>query len=282
MRLCIVSPHLDDAVLSCGIAMQRVVAGGGDVTVLNIFSAGTNGDNRRVEDEKAVAHLGGRSIFLDELDAPDRDARYKSEIQLFHGDFANVPASFVGHIAARIEDVLQRESIDHVIFPLAAGTHIDHRIAFAAAQRLSRDVTYYEDRPYILWSGMLQARMNQLACAAEGLPVVIAQDMEAGLDRYHYLSHFVPPGQFRNECLPRYYADLVPPINTKLRGTSTALEATAEEITRLYDSLAFYTSQMPFIYPSREVFLRDSHAHEMTRSGTRGYVERAWTLTLAY
>jgi hypothetical protein len=177
-----------------------------------------------------------------------------------------------------VADVLAAERYDEVFFPLAAGTHIDHRIAFAVAQRLPIPVRYYEDRPYILWPGMLQARMNQIGCLAPSLAPVSPAAMAADLERYHYLSHFVPPGAFRDACLPRYYADLAAPEHYRWRGECRSREASPDEIERLYDALACYTSQMPFIYPSRDIFLRDSYAHEHTRSGQSAYVERDWSL----
>lgn len=278
MRLCIVSPHLDDAVLSCGIRMQRAVAAGDDVLVLNIFNAGTNGPARKKEDQAALAVLGASGEYLGELDAPDRDPRYKSEIELFHGDFADVPEEVVARVAARIEKFLTDQKIDAVFFPLAAGTHIDHRIAFAASRRLEgRDVRYYEDRPYILWPGMLQARLNQLGAATD-VPQVTPDEMQAAINSYHYLLHFVPEGAFRSVCLPRYFADLAAPFAPRVKGTAEALEATPDELAKLYESLACYESQMPFIYPDRDTFVQDSLRHEQARTGRQAYLERSWQL----
>lgn len=278
MRICIVSPHLDDAVLSCGVRMQRVARGGGDVTVLNIFTAGTNAANRRVEEENAARTIGARPFFLDELDAPDRDARYLSDIALFHGDMADVPEELIDRVASRIADFLAREPADEVYFPLGAGTHIDHRIAFAAAARLSHPhIRFYEDRPYILWPGMLQARLNGIGCKT-GVQPVTAEDMMRDIGAYHYLTHFVPPGAFRDTCLPRYFAGLAPPASYAWQGTDDALAATPEELEKLADSLFCYTSQMPLIYRDRETFLRDSLRHEESRSGRAAYLERSWKL----
>lgn len=288
MSVCIISPHLDDAVLSCGIRMQRARAAGNDVVVLNVFSAGAHADAvqahagtgpaRRAEDKAAIAMLDARVEYLDELDAPDRDPRYKSDIELFHGSFDDVPEEYIQHITQRIEALLLRENIAEAYFPLGAGTHIDHRIVFAASRRIRHPhIRYYEDRPYILWPGMLQARMNQLGCDA-GLAAVTPEHMEAAIDDYHYIKHFVPPGAFRNVGLPRYYGDLAAPESWRCRGRAEELAASQEELSRLYDSLACYTSQMPYIYPDRDTFLHDSHAHEKQRSGRGAYIERCWML----
>ncbi len=270
MRLCIVSPHLDDAVLSCGIAMQRARASGGEAVVINIFSAGSGADVRQANDVTAVEMLGGRSVFLDELDAPDRDARYKVEREIFYGDFAHVAQDYIKHIATRLERVIAKEKPDQVLFPLGAGTHVDHLVAYEASKLMTGDFAYYEDRPYILWPGMLQARMNMIGCDA-GLSPVTAEQMEASHQDYHFLNG---AGKFPRDMPP---ARLVAPAQYGLRGISTAHEASEEEVARLYDSLACYVSQMPFIYPGREAFLHDSYAHEAERSGRQAYIERAWS-----
>lgn len=279
MRVCIVSPHLDDAVLSCGIAMQRMARAGDDVLVLNIFNAGTNADARRAEEGKAADVLNAAPFFLDELDAPDRDARYTSEIELFHGDFSAVPEETVARVTRRVGEFIAREKIDAAFFPLAAGTHIDHRIAFAAGQRLNFPRTrYYEDRPYILWPGMLQARLNGIACKTN-VKSVSKDDMQAALGDYHYLRHFVPAGAFRDACLPRYFSALAPPAAWRFAGEVEEMRATPEECEKIYDSLACYASQMPYIYPNRATFMQDSLRHEKARSMQDAYIERSWTLT---
>ncbi len=271
MRLCIVSPHLDDAVLSCGIAMQRAKAQGGEAVVINIFSAGTGSEVRHANDEAAVALLGGRCVFLDELDAPDRDARYKTEREIFYGDFDAVTPEYIAHVAARINHVIAKEKPDQLIFPLGVGTHIDHLVAFEASKQVSGNIAYYEDRPYVLWPGMLQARMNMLACDA-GLSAVTAQEMEASHGDYHFLHG---AGKFPRDMPP---ARLTPPESYAMRGICEGQEATPEELEKLYDSLACYVSQMPFIYPDRAAFLHDSYAHEKTRTGREAYIERRWSL----
>lgn len=263
-------PHLDDAVLSCGIAMQRAQAAGGGAVVVNIFSAGSGSEVRQANDTEAVQLLGGRSIFLDELDAPDRDSRYKVEREIFYGDFAHVPRDYIAHVAARLEHVIAKEKPDQILFPLGAGTHVDHLVAFEASRLLSREVTYYEDRPYILWSGMLQARMNMLECDA-GLSPVSAAAMEASHHDYHFLNG---AGKFPRDMPPER---LAAPPRYSLRGISSEREATEAELAKLYDALACYVSQMPFIYPSREAFLHDSYAHESARSGRTAYLERFWS-----
>lgn len=83
MRACIVSPHLDDAILSCGVVMQRLAAASRQVLGLSIFTAEARTELRKREDRLAMARIGATPLHLDELDAPDRDPMYRSLQQFF-------------------------------------------------------------------------------------------------------------------------------------------------------------------------------------------------------
>jgi LmbE family N-acetylglucosaminyl deacetylase len=278
MKICIVSPHLDDAILSCGILMQRRKAAGDDILSLNIFNAGTNAENRRKEDLNAEKKIGAQTFFLDELDAPDRNPLYKSDIKLFFGPLEDVPETGIAKIEKRVSEFFSAHKIDLAYFPLAAGTHIDHRIAHTVGRRIKNiPVKFYEDRPYILWPGVLQGRMNQIGSDAV-LPPVTEQMMRETLHSYHYLKHFVPEGAYQKECLPLYFAALKQQSAKTLKSKAETLVATEAEVNNLYDSLALYESQMPLIYPDRDTFIKDSLSYERTNSGKGIYAERFWTL----
>jgi hypothetical protein len=279
MKICIVSPHLDDALLSCGIRMQRAVAQGDAVLVLNVFTAGTNAANRRVEEQNAIGKAGGQPFFLDELDAPDRNPIYWSNTKLFFGDLAEVPDSYIDKVEGRIRAFFAEHGIDIAYFPLGAGNHIDHRIAFNIGLRIKDiPVRFYEDRPYILWQGVLQGRMNQIGSDAM-LPVMTEQMMRDSLGDYHYMKHFVPEGEYQENCLPLYFAALTHPSAGTLKSESETLEATETELRHLYDCLALYDSQMKLIYADYDGFVKDSLASERAQSGRSVYAERSWRFT---
>src|SRR5690242_18466708 len=76
--LVILSPHLDDAVLSLGGLISREVAAGREVEVVSCFTSGPPLDTiapqhrvfgdysmRRAEDERAMAVLGAKHRWLD-------------------------------------------------------------------------------------------------------------------------------------------------------------------------------------------------------------------------
>lgn len=275
MKICIVSPHIDDAVLSCGIFIQRRVAAGDEILVVDIFTKGKNDTRRAAEEKEAMARIGATGYILDEFDAPDRDARYKSTKELFLGDMKDVPETFLAHVTQRLEVFFKEHGIELAVFPLAAGTHIDHRIAHEAGRRIkSVPVKYYEDRPYILWPGILQGRMNEIGSDAV-LPRVSREQMEGALGDYYYLTHFVPADR-RHETLPMYLAALDVASIGKLKATSETLVATENELKAMYHSLAAYESQMVSIYPDYDTFIRDSFSYEKV-AGHDAYTERSWT-----
>jgi LmbE family N-acetylglucosaminyl deacetylase len=278
MKICIVSPHIDDAILSCGIFMQRRRAAGDEILAVNIFSAGTNSENRKKEEAAAEDVMGVTPYFLDELDAPDRNrAAYGTDQGIFFGKLdPNDPA--IPRVTQRLADFFKEHNIELAIFPLAAGTHIDHRIAFEAGRRTKGvGVRFYEDRPYILWPGILQIRMQQVGGDAE-LPKITEEQMRASLNDYHYLKHFVPKGAYQDECLPQYFKALNTPSSKALKAKSDTLVATDAEVKKIYEALSRYTSQMGFIYPDYDTFLKDSLRYERAMTGRGAYAERSWTL----
>ncbi|HEY1556892.1 MAG TPA: PIG-L family deacetylase [Kofleriaceae bacterium] len=165
-ELVVVSPHLDDAVLSLGGTIGREAAAGRRVTVLSCFTAGPPlesippaqrvfGDYsvRRAEDERALAALGAEHRWLD---LPERIWRKPSLARTLHvfrtppamDDFAQLRA-----IRAAIGELIERGAELYV--PLGVGHHVDHvEVALAALREVLvrgafERVRFYED-PYAL------------------------------------------------------------------------------------------------------------------------------------
>lgn len=278
MKICIVSPHIDDAILSCGILMQRAAARGDTVFVLDLFSAGSNADTRRAEEERAMEKIGAKAFFLDEFDAPDRDPLFKNQYNLFLGPTENVPDHFIDHIEKRIRDFLNAHNIDTVYVPLAAGTHIDHRVAYTVGHRLTdKNVRFYEDRPYIMWPGILQARMHQIGSDAI-LPKIKDTDMISRVDSCHYLQYFVSKPENRETAVAQFLFYLNKTSDNILHATSESLTATSKEIRHLYECLHTYESQAAFI-PDFDTFTSENRLYELLNSGSDHYIERSWRLT---
>jgi LmbE family N-acetylglucosaminyl deacetylase len=180
----IMSPHLDDAVLSCG-ALVAHLARRCPVTVVSVFTAAAPPpwslsarrhlrslgvadaedffEQRRAEDSKVLAEIGAEVVHLGLRDALFRRvgevadeqacARRRPAYPAFRfdaarGRIARTDAGLPAEVAARIRDVV-RETGARVLFaPLGVGRHVDHLITRRAAQYLGLGTVYYSDFPY--------------------------------------------------------------------------------------------------------------------------------------
>jgi LmbE family N-acetylglucosaminyl deacetylase len=176
------SPHLDDAVLSCGGAIHRHVAGGDAVLVITFLTGEAAahgvagplppfallqhhywGDPpqpmalRRAEDVAALTLLKADWYHIGYLDAvyrADSSGRWLyTDLEVLLGP-VQPGDPMVSAQADLITQVLgfTRHAADAVVYaPLAVGRHVDHQIVHAAARQLvSRGcrVAFYEDYPY--------------------------------------------------------------------------------------------------------------------------------------
>ncbi|NOZ04989.1 MAG: PIG-L family deacetylase [Chloroflexi bacterium] len=170
-----VSPHPDDAVLSCGGLMVKQVRVEMEPLIITVFAGtpdyahvspfarvqhGYWGDPpdpmalRRQEDIAAADRLGTTVYHLPFLDAvyrtdPDGRPLYASEEAIF-GDVVPPDGALTGQIADYLDLLLLPGS--HLYVPLAAGNHVDHQIVRASVEGLAHrgiPLTFYEDFPYV-------------------------------------------------------------------------------------------------------------------------------------
>jgi LmbE family N-acetylglucosaminyl deacetylase len=171
-RLIFLSPHPDDAVLSCGGWLYQLAQNDERPIVITLFGgdAPANaprsdfarslqerwqlGDDaparRRDEDLAACDRLGCFLTHLPFADAvyrvDDHDQPlYTSEEAIF-GESGE--ADIVDRVAEALRARVERVFNARVVVPLSAGRHIDHVITRAAAERLDAEPIYYEDYPY--------------------------------------------------------------------------------------------------------------------------------------
>lgn len=169
-----ISPHLDDAALSCGgqifLQTQRgervlvvTVAAGEPTTEIRStfaeflhhnwgFDASEAVRRRRAEDQTACRLLGAESLHwtlpdaIYRLDSQSEEPLYTSNDDIFgplhpHEDplIANVARFFSSLPAAR-----------RVVAPLTVGNHVDHQLTRIAAERVwGTSLRYFEDYPYV-------------------------------------------------------------------------------------------------------------------------------------
>jgi LmbE family N-acetylglucosaminyl deacetylase len=161
----IISPHLDDAVFSCG----QLMATHPGASVVTVFAGIPSKDaplppwdercgftsaheavkKRREEDKRAMAVLTARPLWLDFLDS----------------QYERTPT--VADLAQALSLALRPLDTSRVLLPLGL-FHSDHLLTHAAALEAlrlmggRRRVHLYEDLPYRDREGLLQQRLSQL------------------------------------------------------------------------------------------------------------------------
>lgn len=161
MKYIFISPHLDDAILSCGGWIYELLNEGNKVAICTVFSGLPNEVselakeffevkdvpearayvmNRWLEDDNAMKVLGVREyIRMTFLDAPFRE-----------GEFKEASDKLALSIALRILQYLKPNIDKTLVVPLGIGKHIDHLICKRASLMLEFEIPilFYADFPY--------------------------------------------------------------------------------------------------------------------------------------
>jgi LmbE family N-acetylglucosaminyl deacetylase len=184
------SPHLDDAVLSCGGRIWQQAQAGEHVLVVTIFGGAPAPDaplsafaqglharwghpaagERQEEDRAALALLRAESLHWPYTDCvyretPDAGFLYDSEESLWERVHP-AEESLVAELASRIT-VLPLQPGGTLFAPLGVRRHVDHQIVRRAAEACGRALAYYEDYPYAENPSWLQAVLATLDAEAE-------------------------------------------------------------------------------------------------------------------
>lgn len=171
-RWLFLSPHLDDAVLSCGGLIARL-ASSATVCVLTVFTGaplwgpysgaaqwlhGVSGYSnacalslvRKREDRAALRGLNVQCSHLS-----FRDAVYRRSAVgewLYQGDLQVAPKIDDEPLIRRLADAFRKLAgkYDTVVYPLGIGGHVDHQIVRTAAVQADLPCVCYKDVPYCL------------------------------------------------------------------------------------------------------------------------------------
>lgn len=167
------SPHYDDAALSCGGTLAALADGSERPLVLTIFGGEPPGPlnafaaemhrlwglepadgiaHRRREETCAAKELGVESHWLDLPDAIYRGERYLCDQHLF-GAVHPEEATLYRDIRDAMFAFLDTRQLDPsvVYCPLGVGNHVDHQLVLATARTLTYrgyQVIAWEDYPY--------------------------------------------------------------------------------------------------------------------------------------
>lgn len=186
MRWIYISPHFDDAVLSCGgliweqthsgvpVEIWTIMAGdppiGAESSLAEQMHANWQTKNaqetvtlRRGEDQNAARRVGA-SVY--HFPFPDAIYRRSKTGTLYYPDGIFVsPHPRENDLSSEITRLVAEKltQYDTVVCPLAIGGHVDHLLTRKAIEALGRPLWHYADVPYVLWNP------DALGAATEGM-----------------------------------------------------------------------------------------------------------------
>lgn len=194
------SPHLDDAALSCGGMIAEQTGRGERALVVTLCTSAPAAEGpfsdlalefhrewglapdqvvaaRLREEQAAVALLGADSLWAGMLDAIYRHpAAYHGRNTLFGTpapDDPLLPAArdYLAELRARLPAA-------SFYAPLGVGSHVDHLLTHEAASVLGPGLLYYEDFPYAARPGAIERRLAQVAAPLEPIIVPLGHGLE--------------------------------------------------------------------------------------------------------
>ncbi len=197
----VLSPHLDDAALSCGALIANRTAARQPTLVVTFCSAAPDPASqfntiarefhaewnlapdevvaaRLREDAAAMAALGADYCYAGMTDAIYRAPEsYVDRSTLYATPVPDDP--LFAEVRRLLRLLLDRAPHATIYAPLAVGDHVDHRVTFAEVLAADHPrAVFYEDINYALIPGAVEARL-----AAIGRPMVPATaDVTAGMD----------------------------------------------------------------------------------------------------
>ncbi len=169
-----ISPHLDDAALSCGGLIWEQAAAGQTTSVWTIcagdppsgplspfaehiherWETGREAvSQRREEDIRSCVQMRAAYRHFSIPDCIYRGSSepfYNTEESLFGSIHPDEERLIVG-LSEELGRLIPLEA--HVVCPLSIGGHVDHQLARAAVEKIGQRLWYYADVPYI-WGRM--------------------------------------------------------------------------------------------------------------------------------
>lgn len=172
------SPHYDDAALSCGGAIHQLIQTGQPALVITVCAAPPNPADplspfaealhsawgnptdtvatRRKEDQLSMEILGADYRHLSFTDCiyrgdPQRKTWYYTSDPDLFGEIHPADMPLAQHMAAAIGDMVPPTRETVIYAPLTVGHHVDHQLTRTAAGLLQAqgwNVVFYEDYPY--------------------------------------------------------------------------------------------------------------------------------------
>ena len=182
-----VSPHADDAALSCAGRLLGERARGQRVLVLALFES---------EAGATITELlaRGADVTLAGLDSAPR-RRPRAPFRSIGFERSGEDADAFEAVVRVLADVAPRAKARQVYVPLAVGGHIDHRLTHEAALQVlvdepGRNLFLYEERPEAFAPGAVRVRLGLVAARLP--PGARHAARRAGLARYLFRVNAAP------------------------------------------------------------------------------------------
>jgi len=185
-----ISPHLDDAILSCGGIIHSLNSSGQNVEIWTVFAGKPKNflfndftkslhqrwalddqfaiTNRLKEDKTACKILGVKAKYFRFLDCIYRfDENGKHLVNKEEDLFQDVKGNQIQLIKKITKSILEKLSGDAILIsPFAIGKHIDHQIVKMALQNDKiKNLMFYADFPYVVKESAIYdpSMLNNLA-----------------------------------------------------------------------------------------------------------------------
>lgn len=160
MTSLVVSPHLDDAILSLGGTIAGWTGAGERVVIASIYTAGpalaevppamrkfADYATRRAEDAAACAVVGAEARYLDRVERAFRRP-FLAASECFTTPASRAGFGTLRDVTAALASLLAELAPDRIVLPLGIGNHVDHVEAMVAATDCLVEhphVSFYED-----------------------------------------------------------------------------------------------------------------------------------------
>ncbi|HEU5015457.1 MAG TPA: PIG-L family deacetylase [Roseiflexaceae bacterium] len=202
------SPHMDDAALSCGGRILQQRSHGERVLVVTLCSGVPAADTnfsalaqefhaiwqlspqeaiaaRLREEQAALEILDADHCLADMLDAIYRfPEAYNSRESLFNKPHSGDP--LFDQVSKLIAALRQRMPDALMYVPLGVGQHVDHLITYRAARACAGGrMAFYEDFPYVTQPGAFKQRMAELHAAFQPDTIAIDPYLQAKIAAVH-------------------------------------------------------------------------------------------------
>lgn len=168
-----ISPHLDDAILSCGNLIYDLKNNNKKIIIVTIFTKASKVvsqqakeflnqsryenanklfEDRKIDDLKVCKFLGVRAVHMGFIDAAwrhyNRKLIYRSNERQYSGRISYKDKDLIKELTRKLNRMIDNNNKILLLSPLGIGNHIDHLIVNNIVNKIKIDKIFWEDFPY--------------------------------------------------------------------------------------------------------------------------------------